>query len=330
MIMQYFCALFALACLSLQAARVDILSGFSIFDFPIQLKNLKEAGYEIQMHYQFPYNEHYSAYDPELKKIIVFGGTLSEEAFAKLPKEKLLFFIMEPFFVSEPGALPRDYTDHYRRIYTCNETLVDGKKFFYLPYPHLMPMYTDLPPFEKKKLCALFSGSDNEYPERKNELYSERMKMVEFFETKPEGELDIYGKFWVKRFYRDFRGAIAGSHYGKEKLSVLKNYRFSICFENTKDLNGYITEKIFCCFAAGCVPIYWGPTNIESYIPKSCFIDYRDFASREQLYQYIKTMSKDRYEQYLASIRYYLKSEKAQLFAPETFENIVYDAVMSD
>lgn len=319
-----------LHCLALNAARVDILSGFSIFDFPIKLKNLEEAGYEIKMHYTFPYDENYSPYDPELKKIIVFGWTLDEKAFAKLPKEKLLFFILEPFLIAEPGALPADYADRYLRIYTCNDDLVDNRKFFYLPYPHLMPMYIDLPPFEEKKLCVMFSGSDNEYPERKNELYSERMKMVEFFETKPEGEFDIYGRFWAKRKYRDFRGYIPGTHFGPEKLAVLKKYRFSICFENTKDLNGYITEKIFCAFAAGNVPIYWGPGNIESYIPKGCYIDYRDFKSREELYQYIKTMSKDVYENYLANIRYYLKSKEAQIFAPATFERIVYDAVVGD
>ncbi len=137
------------------------------------------------------------------------------------------------------------------------------------------------------------------------------MKMVDFFETKSEGELDIYGRYWIKRHYRDFRGSIPGYHTGDDKISTLKKYRFCICFENTKGLRGYITEKIFGCFTAGCVPIYWGADNVETYIPKECFIDYRDFKDREELYQFIKTMSKVRYEQYLENIRTFLQSERA-------------------
>ncbi len=305
------------------AKRVDILSGFNIYDFPIQLKNVKEAGYDIRMQYKYPYPYGDDDFpdDPELHKIIVFGWTLEPEILSKLPKEKLLFFIMEPH-----EMLP-EYYDAYPRVYTCNDDLVDGVKFFKLNYPHLMPMRTDLPSFENKKLCVMVSGSDNAYPERKNELYSERMKMVEFFETKPEGEFDVYGRYWVKRYYRDFRGSIPGDHSGEEKISTLKNYRFCVCFENTKDMPGYITEKIFGCFAAGCVPIYWGANNIETYIPKECFIDYRDFRDREELYQFIKKMPKNVYEQYLDNIRAFLQSEKAQVFSPAHFEKTFYEAI---
>lgn len=306
------------------SGRVDILSGFSIYDFPIRLKNVKEAGFDIQMLYKYPYpyEGNLSPYDPELKKIIVFGWTLDQEILSKLPKEKLLFFIMEPC------EMPLGYYDNYPIVYTCNDDLVDGIKFFKLNYPYLMPMSIDLPAFEQKKLCVMVSGSDNEYPERKNELYSQRMKMVEFFETKPEGEFDIYGRFWVKRHYRDFRGSIPGDYVGEEKISTLKKYRFCICFENTKELNGYITEKIFGCFAAGCVPIYWGPTNIESYIPKQCFIDYRDFKDNEELYKFIKTMTKEQYNQYLDNIRHYLNSEQAKVFSPAHFEKTFLEAIM--
>ncbi len=153
------------------------------------------------------------------------------------------------------------------------------------------------------------------------------MKMVEFFETKPPGEFDIYGRYWVKRYYRDFRGPIPGGFSGDEKIDVMKNYKFSICFENTKEINGYITEKIFSCFGAGCVPIYWGASNIDQFIPKECYIDYRDFTSREELYQFMKTMPEYVYEQYIENIRAFLDSEEAQVFSPEHFGNLIYEAV---
>jgi hypothetical protein len=39
------------------------------------------------------------------------------------------------------------------------------------------------------------------------------------------------------------------------KKNTLEKYKFSICYENARDIPGYITEKIFDCFFAGCVPI---------------------------------------------------------------------------
>jgi hypothetical protein len=189
-----------------------------------------------------------------------------------------------------------------------------------------MPMLTDIPSFEEKKLCVMVSGSDRTV-DKENKLYSERIKMCEFFETKPEGNFDIYGRAWHRRPWRDYKGRIPGTHSGKEKIKTLSKYRFCICFENTKNIYGYITEKIFNCFAAGCVPIYWGAENIEDYIPKTCFIDFRDFASREHLYQFIKNMSKETYEQYLNNIRCFIDSPEARVFSPEYFEEMFYEAI---
>ena len=93
-------------------------------------------------------------------------------------------------------------------------------------------------------------------------------------------------------------------------------------------MNGYITEKIFGCFAAGCVPIYWGAPNVEQYIPKDCFIDYRDFKDLNDLYLFMKSMSKETYDAYLNNIRRFLNSSEAHIFSPENFAKMLLDAVV--
>ncbi len=309
------------------ACRVDILPGLDFYDFPIDLNLVKSAGYSLRVSNQFfnghdqGYYEEEIRYDRDLKKIIVFNNTVDPMYLAIFPKKKLVLFLLEPLILQDA------YFEPCSRVYTWNDDVVDGKKFYKLYYPYLRPMVDDIPSFEEKKLCVMVSGSDNEYPERKNELYSERMKMVEFFETKPLGEFEIYGRYWIKRYYRDFRGSIPGDYAGPEKISIIKNYRFCICFENTKGLNGYITEKIFGCFTAACVPIYWGADNIERFIPKDCFIDYRDFETREDLYQFIKTMPKEVYQRYIDNISAFLKSPEAKVFSPEYFGKILYEAI---
>lgn len=54
-----------------------------------------------------------------------------------------------------------------------------------------------------------------------------------------------------------------------DKTAFLKNYKFSIAFENSS-YPGYCTEKLMQAFAAGNVPIYWGdPTAVEQFNEKA-------------------------------------------------------------
>lgn len=74
-----------------------------------------------------------------------------------------------------------------------------------------------------------------------------------------------------------------------DKIAVLKNDQFCVCYENTKDVRGYVSEKIFDCFKAGVVPVYLGASNICEYVPKSSFVDRRDFASDQEVYDFLKS-----------------------------------------
>ncbi|WP_233714264.1 glycosyltransferase family 10 domain-containing protein [Helicobacter trogontum] len=48
------------------------------------------------------------------------------------------------------------------------------------------------------------------------------------------------------------------------KIEWLKSYKFNLCFENSS-YPGYLTEKLFDAFLAGCVPIYWGDTSLRNH-----------------------------------------------------------------
>lgn len=296
----------------LNALEVDIVSSFNIEELPATLLNVKQ---EFIVNSTVPADYYTkSASNQTLKKIIVFdpifGGGIT--IMPTLPKEKLVLFVWEP------GLLPSELYDPYSRVYTWDDTLVDGVKFFRFNYPYLMPYSGDCPLFENKKLCTMVVGNWTE----------QRLNVLRFFEMNYPEELECYGRYPTELKNTSMhKGHIPGQHSGKEKISTLQNYRFCICFENTIGLQGYITEKIFSCFAAGCIPIYWGAANIEHYIPKSCFIDYRDFENNAELYQYIATMSIDKHQEYIDEIRKYLQSEQAQLFSPSFFDNLIYEAI---
>ncbi len=242
-----------------------------------------------------------------------------------LPKEKMVLFMWEPY-IRLRKMYNQNLRDCFSKIYTWDDGLVDGVKYFKFYYPVLRPMISELVPFEEKKFCTLVTGYVNDpdkYPgEYPNELYSERLKAQEFFEKVGEEGFEVYGRGWEKApATKSFRGAC------RDKIQVIKNYRFSICYENCQGEKGYISEKIFDCFAAGNVPVYWGASNVTDYIPKDCFIDRRDFATLDDLYLFLKSMTKETYEGYLAHIRDYLASDAAQVFSEARFEEIFRDAV---
>ena len=51
-------------------------------------------------------------------------------------------------------------------------------------------------------------------------------------------------------------------HFVANKHEWLQNYKFNLCFENAS-FPGYLTEKLFDAYNAGCVPIYWGDTSLR-------------------------------------------------------------------
>jgi len=129
-------------------------------------------------------------------------------------------------------------------------------------------------------------------------------------------------KLFKPRF-PSFKGSITSKH------EILEQYKFSICYENARDLPGYITEKIFDCFFAGCIPIYLGAPNVTEYIPKNTFIDKRKFADYSELFFYLKELPYDNYLQYLQSIENYIRSEKILPFGAESFVNIILNEILT-
>jgi len=291
---------------------IDIITNFSLDELCPTSKIIAETRSNVRCFFDF--NTYItSCYSPDVKRIFFMNDVVSLSNLVILPddiKKKLILFTWEP------GGVNQAYADFFSRVYTFNGTLVDQIKYFNFFYPVLTPLCSDLAKFEDKKLCVMISQSPS----------PERIKIITFFENKPEEDFEFYGHSQIIQSTR-YRGSIPGHPLSQEKFSMLKKYRFCVCFENSS-INGYITEKIFAGFAAGCVPIYWGAPNIKEYIPQECFIDYRNFQNDEELYNFIKNMSEQTHQHYINNIRTFLLSEKAYLFSAEHFSEIIHDAIM--
>ena len=113
------------------------------------------------------------------------------------------------------------------------------------------------------------------------------------------------------------------------KCQTLGQYKFALCFENTI-LEGWTTEKVFDCFHAGTVPIYWGAPDIETYVPPECFIDMRHFGDYQDLATYLKTLGENDIRRYKESAREFLGSERFLPFKKETFVERIRCMIQED
>lgn len=112
------------------------------------------------------------------------------------------------------------------------------------------------------------------------------------------------------------------------KLSWMRNYKFSITFENSS-YPGYTTEKLMHALITDTIPIYWGnPLAGLDFNPKA-FINCHDFKSFDEVIELVKEidLNENLYKEYLSQP--YLKDGVETDFCRE--ENILarYDEILA-
>ena len=174
----------------------------------------------------------------------------------------------------------------FRKVFTWSPALVDGRKYFRMRMPFKLPDFAAYEASQADKFCCLIASQ--KYSWVSQELYTERVRAIRWFEKNHPGEFDLYGQRWDRFFfqkklsivnpvlnliYRKFpwlprrqrfpsaRGSVA------IKRDILRQYKFSICYENAS-YPGWITEKILDPMFAGCVPIYQGDPEWPNSFPK--------------------------------------------------------------
>jgi len=211
----------------------------------------------------------------------------------------------------------------FETIFTWRDAFVDDDRFVKLNFPNALtiPERFDLDTAERN-LCVMIAG--NKRADHPLELYSRRVEVIRWFERHHLDEFALYGVGWGGPALGTGAQACAEpfpSWCGtvKAKRVTLRDYWFSICFENARGIPGYITEKLFDCLLAGTVPIYLGANNITDHVPADCFIDARQFTALEQVYDAMVTTEPARYQQYLDAAREFLASSAARPFSVEEY-----------
>ncbi len=243
----------------------------------------------------------------------------------------------------------------FRRMYACNNGGSALRPFLKGPvtfepifYPYSFES-VDERAWARRDRSFLAMINMNKTVPGEQELYTERLRAIDFFAR--EDEIDLYGMGWdgppypvspgrwmpsrVRRLAWHAERALSHLHPDpllrkarsvwrgrvSSKLETLSQYRFSIVIENMM-LDGWITEKLFDCMRAGCVPVYLGAPDVDRWVPPACFIDMRRFASYPELRTYLHSLGNTELENYREAARDFLASARFRPFTKHAFADV--------
>jgi alpha(1,3/1,4) fucosyltransferase len=226
------------------------------------------------------------------------------------------------FILFEPLSIIKQHNDiDLIKLADCTLLLNTSTKLLNTKYSYFIePVYnTTWEKFNNKKFLHNISA----YKTKKNDglSFQERLDFINFLNVK-NTELDLFGIGWDKGKYPNYKGKI------DNKQEVMREYKYAICFENTPCQDGCITEKIFDCFQAGCVPIYYGPKDIKEFgIEDNMIINYRNFNSIDEVLTFMENINEEQYNDYLKNIKLFLKSDKFYKFTDDYFAKNILETI---
>jgi hypothetical protein len=288
------------------------------YNLPMMRYCLEQSGFRFKV----TEASEYELEADRVEKVIVFNMPYYNNGkfLSAIPTEKKVLFIWEP-----PSTVAqlydKDYHRQFSRVFTWQDDLVDNKKYFKFYYQLLLRLEETFVPFRERRFCTMLNR--NKGSNHRDQLYSERIDAINFFESLGSDQFVLYGDGWEPAEHPSFAGPVP------DKIEVMKNFRFCLCYENMTNIEGYLSEKILDCFCAGCLPIYWGASNIDKYVPADCYIDRRQFSSNEEMYKFLKSIGEEEFEQYQLRFRAFMNSASAKLFSARNFVEIVMRDVMN-
>jgi hypothetical protein len=275
--------------------------------------------------------------------------------FKKQANQFLYLIITEPEIYC-PESWNPIYHSVFDKIFTYSNRFGFNSKYskytFAIDFEFYSPPQIDTrSEFENKKLCALVASAVSAIKQHHpNSLLYERYKMITWFGKYHQNDFDFYSpvgkekdyyamfrgknlvkKILPKQFYeymilkrqKDLIRVYKGQIKPLDKVLELKKYKFYVCYENFKDLDGYLTEKIFDCFYATCIPIYQGASNVKDLIPQDCYILRENFKSNEDLYAYIKNINYNDYLNYTNATIKFLNSQQQKKFTVAAYADSI-------
>ena len=128
------------------------------------------------------------------------------------------------------------------------------------PLPIPLEACTTVKPSKRTKFCAFIVSNP------KNTIRNEAFHTLASYKS-----VDSAGKLFNNVGDAIYAG-LGGGGGELKKHEFLKDYKFCLCYENESS-DGYVTEKLLHAKAAGCIPIYWGASDVSKDFDERGFIN---------------------------------------------------------
>ncbi|MFD2720971.1 glycosyltransferase family 10 domain-containing protein [Hymenobacter monticola] len=301
----------------------------------------------------------------ESELVIAIDQVAFFQTYARRPGQRLYLIINEPatYF---PEVWRRENHTVFDRVFTYDYTLADGHKYIHHYFALDLADYPPFEPvsaaeFEQRKLLVLMAGmlELNKPRAGSPSLLYPRYRTLAWFGRHWPDRFDFFSRGIEDKIYRSFPGlgllqrvlpaSIAGLIADKvasrrrrfveslnrgpvpanAKLRTIRQYRFAVCYENSR-LPGYLSEKIFDCLFAGCVPVYLGEPDVGRFIPEGCLVNREAFSSDAELADFLERMPYAQYQKYMVAIEQFLQSPEIEKFSSAANAQIITSAILKD
>ena len=257
--------------------------------------------------------------------------------------KKQLCLLWEPAEIYKPNGL-EILNKYYDRVYSWRDEYSERTTKFLLPINR--PNSTSFEPFNSRStMCVAISSNKISNAKSDNDLYAKRTDFYSWFNGNSPNDFALYGFGWDKpfplnsrlrwlnRFPFKFsplkRHAFENVYSGSvpNKGAIFRGSKYALTFENTANIGGYITEKIFDAMFVGCVPIYCGAPDIENYVPAECFIRIDPKTPASDVYKMMIEIEEEEYHKKQTAIREAIDCNLFSAFYAETFANFFTDEI---
>ncbi|MDP3122728.1 glycosyltransferase family 10 domain-containing protein [Polynucleobacter sp.] len=241
-----------------------------------------------------------------------------------------------------------NYCSQFEKVFSWNPAVAALENGVLSMVPNEIRIES-FPGFNERPIFAcLINANKRFFHSDENDLYIERLRLIRWYEDHDPSNFMLFGRGWDKpgpaftvseRILRAFKRTRSKlfsyrpfpSYQGEvlNKRAIFRKAKFAYCYENSKNLTNYITEKIFDAMMCGSVPIYLGANNITKYIPENCFVDARYFASTEKLHNYLLSINAKQYEMMQDNIKAFLLGKQIIPFSSEFFVATLFGGIAS-
>jgi hypothetical protein len=241
------------------------------------------------------YNVFIDEEDPDLLFFSVDYSDIGERDKYKNHRCKKIFFTGEsvsPNFDSDESIRMTNHQAHYN-IGKCDFAFTfdfsDDPRHYRLPLWVLQIDWFDKGGYGNPEFILR-----PELIEQNEFISSEKNKFCAMIFNNPTKErVETYNLFSTYKKVDGFGHPFGNWSNGEiNKYNNLKNYKFSVCYEN-RLYAGYYTEKLFHAKTAGNIPIYYCDDEVSNDFNEKCFINLNNYESLESLFEHIKEVDRD-------------------------------------